>query len=175
MSEKADKIRKEAESRGATPETASKLRRDVFSRLRERRRITSEQYAAGEEIYKIKRLLCKGLYPDGREFLQVRVDESFGNFMDPFDRMAEAEELLWLKHYRPWHHWAAKMQVGCATLEGLTHLIITDNFSCRETERMVKRRNGSAIRDLIRSLDQYIFYTHCTLTGHKNHANFQST
>tara|TARA_R100001530_G_scaffold4252_1_gene5841 strand:+ start:5391 stop:5879 length:489 start_codon:yes stop_codon:yes gene_type:complete len=154
MTARAETVRAEHEDRGATPETASKLRYDVVLRLYERRRITPEQYAAAEEIQIVWAALCRGLYPSGRGF-DGRVDESGGTFLDPLDRMTVAEERMLRLRYRPWMDDVGRIRVGGVTLLDIVLMLCVDNYSLRVIETMLGLRHGCVLGYVRNALGLY--------------------
>jgi len=96
------------------------------------------------------------LFPGGRDFCQVRVDESFGTFLDPLDRMTIAEEDCWRFHYRPWKDAVSKIRVSGTSLLDIVLMIVIDNYSPREVETQIKARHGSALHHVQAGLQSYV-------------------
>ncbi len=142
-----------------TPETVSKLRRDLVLRLYEKGRLCREQLQAAEEIRRVWQAFSRGLGPSaidpsafaggGRSSVPVR---------QPVERLLPVEEATWRRRYRPWAaEMAAQPSGGHIRVMRLRIVVdlVVDNAGLRQVDGWYRMRNGASLTHLDCGLRRY--------------------
>ena len=141
-----------------TPETATKLRRDVIERLFKEGRLREEHVRAADEIRRVWEAVGRSLFPSGARFDSPRQSHLRRAPKEPLQGMSDVEEVIWRRRYRPW---ADEMSVPIATgtvrvsrLQ-LTLDVVVDNHGLRQIEAWYRMRHGMGFQHLRAALHRY--------------------
>ena len=154
----ADRTDDKPEPIGPTPETASKLRRDIVERLAREGRLGREQVRAALEIRRVWEAFGRGLFPAARPIAPVAERRKRAMFSDPIDRLTPEEENAWRLRYRPWaREMAVTVAAGAIRTTRLQLIldIVIDNHGLREVEGWYRMRHGGAVEHIRAALHRY--------------------
>ena len=158
----ARKARSEArvaeECVGPTPETASRLRRDLVARLAREGRLGPEQVRAALEVRRVWEAFGRGLFPTVDATAPIVQRGKHAMFVDPIERLTPAEERAWRLRYRPWaREMAVTVAAGAIRTTRLQLIldVVVDNHGLREVEGWYRMRHGGAIEHVRAALHRY--------------------
>ena len=158
MVSQADRRDDRTEDIGPTPETASKLRRDIVERLAREGRLGGEQVRAALEIRRVWEAFGRGLFPAARPIAPIAERRKHAMFSDPIDRLTPEEETAWRLRYRPWaREMAVTVAAGAVRTTRLQLIldIVIDNHGLREVEGWYRMRHGGAVEHIRAALHRY--------------------
>ena len=146
------------ENIGPTPETASRLRRDLVARLAREGRLGREQVRAALEVRRVWEAFGRGLFPTVDTTAPIAERRKQAMFVDPIDRLTPAEERAWRLRYRPWaREMAVTVAAGAIRTTRLQLIldVVVDNHGLREVEGWYRMRHGGAIEHIRAALHRY--------------------
>lgn len=141
-----------------TPETVSKLRQDVIGRLFREGRLREEHVRASKEVREVWEAIGRTLFPTAGAVDGPRQFHLAATARDPIQRMSDAEEAMWRRHYRPWaDEMSLPVVTGTVRVSRLQVVldIAVDNHGLRQVEAWYRMRHGLAFEYLRASLHRY--------------------
>lgn len=132
-----------------TPETLSKLRRDVLERLLREGRIRDEHFRAANDIRRVWEAVGRAMFPSTSSVGSPRQPHMKRNFREPAQRLSDSEEIIWRRRYRPWaDEMSVPIVAGTVRVSRLQIVldVIVDNYGIRQIESDKRAREGEGIR-----------------------------
>ena len=143
-----------------TPETVTKLRRDLIAHLYVGGRLRREHVDAAEDIRLIWYAFTRRLGPSAVDFTALATGprRGPGAVHQPIEWLTGREERIWRNRYRPWAAEMAQIPAGGTVSVTRFRLVLdlaVENESLRRVEAWYRIRHGRAFEALRDGLQRY--------------------